>query len=83
MAQSRIRGLVTQLIFIFFKNLACDAPPRYSGQLKRDVQQSQKRGKDMDTLKRLLHLLIEVRAHANECATTGFLVAGHFPQCLG
>lgn len=33
--------------------------PAYSGQFKRDVRQSQKRGKDMDKLKALLGLLIE------------------------
>lgn len=33
--------------------------PDYSGQFKRDVKQAQKRGKDMDKLKRLLSLLIE------------------------
>ena len=33
--------------------------PDYSGQFKRDVKQSQKRGKDMDKLKTLLGLLIE------------------------
>lgn len=33
--------------------------PDYSGQFKRDVKQSQKRGKDMDKLKTLLRLLIE------------------------
>jgi mRNA interferase YafQ len=32
--------------------------PDYSGQFKRDVKQSQKRGKDMDKLKVLLGLLI-------------------------
>ncbi len=32
--------------------------PDYSGQFKRDVKQSQKRGKDMDRLKVLLGLLI-------------------------
>ena len=31
----------------------------YSGQFKRDVKQSQKRGKDMSKLKTLLGLLIE------------------------
>ena len=33
--------------------------PGYSGQFKRDVKQSQKRGKDMSKLKTLLGLLIE------------------------
>ncbi len=33
--------------------------PDYSGQFKRDVKQSQKRGKDMDKLKVLLGLLID------------------------
>jgi mRNA interferase YafQ len=33
--------------------------PDYSGQFKRDVKRSQKRGKDMDKLKTLLGLLIE------------------------
>lgn len=33
--------------------------PDYSGQFKRDVKQSQKRGKDMGKLKTLLGLLIE------------------------
>ena len=33
--------------------------PDYSGQFKRDVKQSQKRGKDMDKLKSLLNLLIK------------------------
>ena len=33
--------------------------PDYSGQFKRDVKQSQKRGKDMNKLKTLLSLLIE------------------------
>jgi mRNA interferase YafQ len=33
--------------------------PDYSGQFKRDVKQSQKRGKDMDKLKVLLSLLID------------------------
>ena len=33
--------------------------PAYSGQFKRDVKQSQKRGKDMAKLKTLLGLLIE------------------------
>ena len=33
--------------------------PDYSGQFKRDVKQSQKRGKDMDKLKTLLNLFIE------------------------
>jgi len=33
--------------------------PDYSGQFRRDVKQSQKRGKDMDKLKVLLGLLIE------------------------
>jgi mRNA interferase YafQ len=33
--------------------------PDYSGQFKRDVKQSQKRGKDMSKLKTLLGLLIE------------------------
>ena len=33
--------------------------PDYSGQFKRDVRQAQKRGKDMDKLKRLLGLLID------------------------
>jgi len=33
--------------------------PDYSGQFKRDVKQSQKRGKDMGKLKVLLGLLIE------------------------
>jgi mRNA interferase YafQ len=33
--------------------------PDYSGQFKRDVKQAQKRGKDMDKLKRLLSLLIK------------------------
>lgn len=33
--------------------------PDYSGQFKRDVKQSQKRGKDMDKLKTLLGLLME------------------------
>lgn len=33
--------------------------PDYSGQFKRDVRQSKKRGKDMDKLKALLILLIE------------------------
>ena len=33
--------------------------PAYSGQFKRDVKQSQKRGKDMGKLKVLLSLLIE------------------------
>ena len=33
--------------------------PAYSGQFKRDVIQSQKRGKDMGKLKALLSLLIE------------------------
>jgi mRNA interferase YafQ len=32
--------------------------PEYSGQFKRDVKQSQKRGKDMGKLKELLSLLI-------------------------
>lgn len=32
--------------------------PDYSGQFKRDVKQSQKRGKDMDKLKTWLSLLI-------------------------
>ena len=34
----------------------------YSGQFKRDVKQSQKRGKDMEKLKTLLSLLIEGKA---------------------
>jgi mRNA interferase YafQ len=33
--------------------------PAYSGQFKRDVKQSQKRGKDMGKLKVLLSLLME------------------------
>ena len=33
--------------------------PDYSGQFKRDVEQVQKRGKDMDKLKSLLGLLIK------------------------
>ena len=33
--------------------------PAFSGQFKRDVKQSQKRGKDMGKLKILLSLLIE------------------------
>ena len=33
--------------------------PEYSGQFKRDVKQTQKRGKDMGKLKDLLNLLIE------------------------
>jgi mRNA interferase YafQ len=33
--------------------------PDFSGQFKRDVRQSQKRGKDMEKLKTLLSLLIE------------------------
>ena len=33
--------------------------PDYSGQFKRDVKQSQKRGKDMNKLKVLLGLLID------------------------
>ncbi|WP_248886494.1 type II toxin-antitoxin system RelE/ParE family toxin [Acidithiobacillus acidisediminis] len=33
--------------------------PEYSGQFKRDVKQAQKRGKDMDKLKKLLGLPIE------------------------
>ena len=33
--------------------------PDYSGQFKRDVKQSQKRGKDMAKIKILLSLLIE------------------------
>ena len=33
--------------------------PAYSGQFKRDIKQSQKRGKDMGKLKVLLSLLIE------------------------
>ena len=33
--------------------------PDYSGQFKRDVKQSQKRGKDISKLKTLLDLLIE------------------------
>lgn len=33
--------------------------PEYSGQFKRDVKQSQKRGKDMDKLNVLLSRLIE------------------------
>ena len=33
--------------------------PAYSGQFKRDVKQSQKRGKDMGKLKVVLSLLIE------------------------
>jgi mRNA interferase YafQ len=33
--------------------------PDYSGQFKRDVKQSQKRGKDMGKLKTVLGLLIE------------------------
>ena len=33
--------------------------PDYSGQFKRDVKQSQKRGKEMDKLKVLLGLLID------------------------
>jgi mRNA interferase YafQ len=33
--------------------------PDFSGQFKRDVKQSQKRGKDMSKLKTLLGLLIE------------------------
>jgi len=33
--------------------------PDYSGQFKRDVKQSQKRGKNMNKLKTLLALLIE------------------------
>jgi mRNA interferase YafQ len=33
--------------------------PDYSGQFKRDVKQSQKRGKDMSKLKTLLGLLME------------------------
>ena len=37
--------------------------PAYSGQFKRDVKQSQKRGKDMGKLKVLLGLLIEARRY--------------------
>ncbi|WP_317627906.1 type II toxin-antitoxin system RelE/ParE family toxin [Acidithiobacillus ferrivorans] len=33
--------------------------PEYSGQFKRDVKQTQKRGKDMGKLKDLLNLHIE------------------------
>ncbi len=33
--------------------------PDYSGQFMRDVKQAQKRGKNMDKLKKLLGLLIE------------------------
>ena len=33
--------------------------PDYSGQFKRDVRQAQKRGKDMEKLKKILRLLIE------------------------
>ena len=33
--------------------------PDYSGQFKRDVKQSQKRGKDIAKLKTLLELLIQ------------------------
>ena len=33
--------------------------PDYSGQFKRDVKQSEKRGKDLGKLKKLLGLLIE------------------------
>jgi mRNA interferase YafQ len=33
--------------------------PEYSGQFKRDVKQSEKRGKDLGKLKALLGLLIE------------------------
>lgn len=33
--------------------------PDFSGQFKRDVKQSQKRGKDMEKLKTLLSLLID------------------------
>lgn len=33
--------------------------PEYSGQFKRDVKQTQKRGKDSEKLKKLLNLLIE------------------------
>jgi mRNA interferase YafQ len=33
--------------------------PEYSGQFKRDVKLAQKRGKDMEKLKRLLSLLID------------------------
>lgn len=34
--------------------------PEYSGQFKRDVKLAKKRGKDMEKLKKLLALLIEV-----------------------
>ena len=33
--------------------------PSYSGQFRRDMKQAQKRGKDMEKLKKLLTLLIE------------------------
>jgi mRNA interferase YafQ len=36
--------------------------PDYSGQFKRDVKRSQKRGHDMNKLKKLLELLIEGEA---------------------
>ena len=33
--------------------------PSYSGQFKRDLKAAQKRGKDMEKIKRLMRLLIE------------------------
>lgn len=36
--------------------------PEYSGQFKKDVKLAQKRGKDMEKLKRLLSLLIDGQA---------------------
>ena len=41
--------------------------PDYSGQFKRDVKQSQKRGKDMDKLKVLLGLLINGNPLPSTC----------------
>lgn len=51
--------------------------PDYSGQFKRDVKQSQKRGKDMSKLKTLLGLIIEgaLLPHYPSVATISILVA--------
>ena len=50
--------------------------PDYSGQFKRDVKLSQKRGKDLARLKTLLDLLINLESSVERAGVCGFPGAG-------
>ena len=41
--------------------------PAYSGQFKRDLKSVQKRGKDMEKIKKLMRLLIDEKTLPPQC----------------